>query len=80
MSNCLYMYKRLLIHVQAINRVCFFRDGNASRCPMGNVVLSEKVCGDALLCVLEVLDRIEFAGEEVCDVENGKSLALGDEA
>ena len=39
-----------------------------------------EVCGDALLCVLEVLDGVEFAGEEVRDIENMERAALWDEA
>ena len=39
----------------------------------------EEVCGNALLGILEVLDCVEFAGEEFCDVEHREGASLGDE-
>ena len=39
----------------------------------------EEVCGNALLGILEVLDCVEFAGEEFCDVEYREGVSLGDE-
>ena len=41
---------------------------------------SEKMGWDALFCVFEVLDGVEFAGEKVRDIEDRKGAALGDEA
>ena len=34
--------------------------------------LLEEMCGNALLGILEVLNRIEFTREEICDIEDGE--------
>ena len=39
----------------------------------------EEMCGNALLGILEVLDCVEFAGEEFCDVEHREGVSLSNE-